>query len=265
MKHFNTTKDAKPLEALGLSKLEALIYLSALDLGQGTLSDIARNAGIERSGIYYHIENLINNSLLQTFERGKRTYYQPADPKILTKLLEHKKTLLDNIFPKIDSQFSRISSQSISEFYYGIDRAKQYYDRVYQLLGEMRPPNNLVYVLGNSFKRIYRHHEFFTDFSPPEQQIDIRMECVLPKSDMVKPPETNQSDPYIVTRFNLPRAELKFIPDKYAFYAAVAIINNYVCLFDYRNFSYTILENANVAKSWTAFFTFIWDHLPANR
>ena len=89
----------------------------------------------------------------------------------------------------------------------------------------------------------------------------MKVRCILPLSQKARSPETNERDPYIVTRYNLPAAELKFIPDKYAYYAAVAIINDLICLFDYRNFSYSILENANVAKSWKAFFDFIWDHL----
>lgn len=263
MKSFDTSNDHEALEELGLSKTEALIYLSALDLGQGTVSQIARNAGIERTGVYYHIDTLIRLNLLSEVSRGKRTLYLPADPKILKNILEHKNRLLEGVFPKIDRQFSLVTSRSITEYYYGIDRAKDYYNRLYQLLSEMQAPNNIIYILGNTYREVSRSHDFFLDFVPPEKQIDIKTKCILPKSSKVK--ATNQSindQPYLIKRFNLPFAEVKYIPDKYAYYAAVAIVGNIICLFDFRNFSYSILENANVAKSWRAFHSFIWDHLP---
>lgn len=261
MKYFDTSNDYKALIELGLNKTEALIYLSALDLGQGTVSEIARNAEVERTGVYYHIETLLKNSLLQAVNKGKRTIYLPADPKILQQILEQKKTLLEHVYPKIDRQFSLISNRSISEYYFGVERARQFYDRLYQLLAQMKAPDNIVYVFGNSYKAISSRHDSFLDFQPPTAQIDIKMKCILPKSQKAKPPGTNRYDPYIVKRFNLPSADLKFIPDKYAYYAAVVVINNIICLLDYRNFSYAILENANVAKSWKAFFSFIWDYL----
>ncbi len=262
MKSFDISHDYKALIELGLSKTEALIYLSALDLGQGTVTQIAHNAGVERTGMYYHIDTLMRLSLLSAVSRGKRTLYLPADPKVLKNMLDHKKRLLDEAFPKIDRQFSIVTSRSISEYYYGIERAKQYYNRLYQLLSQMEETDNTIYVLGNSFKQISSHHDFFLDFEPPENQINICMKCILPKSSKPKGEASIDDQPYIVKRFNLPFAEVKYIPDKYAYYAAVAIVNNIICLFDFRNFSYSILENANVAKSWRAFHGFIWDHLP---
>ena len=91
MKSFDTLKDTKTLENLGLSFAEAAIYLSALDLGTATISDLAKNAKIERTRAYYHIEQMLSLGLLKTNTRGKRTLYMPADPTLL-KEIQNKNT-----------------------------------------------------------------------------------------------------------------------------------------------------------------------------
>lgn len=261
MESFDTSNDVKPLTELGLSELEALTYLSALDLGQGSISDLASNAGIERTAMYYHIDRLLELGLLQPFSSGKRTLYKPSDPKKLKEMLTHKTDLLTDIFPKIDRQYSIATSRSISEYYNGAENYQRFYARNYQLIAEMEPPNNTLYILGSSFRKVASAGPAFLDFKIPEKQVNVVSKCILPLSSKSKNPSENLDDPYVVKRFNLPPAEIKYIADKYAYPGAVMIINDVICLIDYRNFNYSIIENVNVAKTWKMFFSFIWDNL----
>lgn len=261
MKSFDTSNDYKALEELGLSRAEALIYLSVLDLGQATISEIAGNAGIERTRVYYHIDTLKRLNLLSEVERGKRTLYLPADPKVLKQMLEHKKIMLDSLFPKIDRQYSLATSRSITEYYNGAENVQRFYARHYELIAEMEPPNNTLYILGTSFQKVTSASPAFMDFQVPKEQLNVISKCILPLSSKSKNPSDNLNDPYIIKRFNLPPAEIKYIADKYAYPGAVMIINDVICLIDYKNFNYSIIENANVAKTWMMFFSFIWDNL----
>lgn len=263
VKHFDILQDYKPLVETGLSKLEAQVYLSALDLGSGTISDIARNAEVERTGVYYHIERLMNLGLLQSVSNKKRIVYIPADPKILKEMLNKKSQQLQNIYPKVDHQYSIATSRSISEYYRGYNEVGKFYNRLYELLAELSPPNNQIFVLGTSFRNVISQHPVFSQFTRPEKQINVLSKCILPKSQGSKKPEENLDDPYIVRRYNMPPAEIKYIADKYAYPAAVVIINDIICLIDYRNFVYSIIENSNVATTWKMFFDFIWDNLPS--
>ena len=250
-----------PLEELGLSKLEALTYLSALDLGQGNISELAENAGIERTAIYYHIDRLLEMGLLQSVESGKRTLYLPADPQVLKDLLKHKTDQLSAIFPKIDHQYSIATSRSITEYYHGRDEVTKYYDRMYELLAKLSPPDNVIYVLGVSYHKVSTQHEVFMHYKRPNHQIDIVTKCILPRSQKSPDPAENLKDPYIIERFNMPAAELKYISDKYAYPAPLVIINDIVCLIDFSKYYFSIIENANIATTWRMFFDFIWANL----
>jgi len=261
VKSFDISIDIKPLESLGLNHLESLSYLSALDLGQGTISDIAHNAGIERTALYYHIDRLIEIGLLQTIATGKRTLYKPADPKKLKEILQHKSEQLSEIFPKIDRQYSIVTSRSITEYYNGSENYQKFYHRLYGLLAALQPPNNTIYVLGSSFRKVTSTDPAFTAFEIPNEQLNVETYCILPKSQKSKIAEENLNDPYIVKRYNLPPAKIKYISDKFAYPAAVVIVNDIICLLDYKNFNYSIIENANVAQTWRMFFSLIWSHI----
>ena len=51
------------LQDAGLSETEAKIYLAALELGQTSVSRIARKSGIKRTTIYLSLENLMEKGL----------------------------------------------------------------------------------------------------------------------------------------------------------------------------------------------------------
>ncbi|MEI8060940.1 MAG: helix-turn-helix domain-containing protein [Candidatus Berkelbacteria bacterium] len=261
MKYFDTSKDIEPLIALGLERIEVLVYLSSVELGKATFSEIARNAGVERTAVYYYVDRLISKKLLLSIEQGKRTLYQPADPSVFESILANKKQELSSILPKIDEQYNRVTSQTITEYYRGIDEITKFYDRLYQLFAELKPPLNKVLIFGNSYKTVSESNPILKQFVRPAEKLDVNILAILPKSQRGKTPEEHIRNPYIVERFNLPPANLKYMPNKEEFPAPIVIFNNLFVLFDYKNSNMSIHENKNIADSWRAVFYFIWDHL----
>lgn len=261
MKYFDDSKDIEPLIALGLERIEVLVYLSSVELGKATLSEIARNAGVERTAIYYHVDRLISKKLLLSIEQGKRTFYQPADPSVFESILAGKKQELGSILPKIDEQYNRVTSQTITEYYRGVDEIAKFYDRLYQLFAELKPPLNKVLIFGNSYKTVSESNPILKQFVRPTEKLNVNILAILPKSQRGKTAEEHIRNPYIVERFNLLPANLKYMPNKKEFPAPIVIINNLFVLFDYKNSNMSIHENKNIADSWRAVFYFIWDHL----
>ncbi len=85
-------KIAEQLQKLGLQPNEAKIYLALLELGQGTVSDISKMAGLNRTTGYDILERLALLGLAsQTTLGAKKTLYVAEPPHRLKQYLENKK------------------------------------------------------------------------------------------------------------------------------------------------------------------------------
>lgn len=265
MKLFNDYEKLKVLSDLGLEEKDALIYLAALEIGGGTISDLATYCHIERTGIYYHLEKLLASKLIKTVERGKRTYYLPADPQRLKKLFEHKQQKFQEIFPQMEEHFAKKMSKSIIRYYEGKDEVNRFYDHVYTILKNLGPEENTIYILGNSYLTAAAFDKNFSNFKKPTERIDIKSRAIMPLSQKSKHPINLEDHPYIITRYNLPPAKLKYISNKYQYPGSIVVTKNQVIMYDWRNLIFSITENKNNVATWRMFFELIWDLLPDNQ
>lgn len=261
MEHFHTSKDIQILSNLGLSEKEAQIYLSAVSTGGGTIADLAEAAQIERTGIYYHIQNLLDLKLIKTVSKGKRTLYLPSDPNRLKIIANKQQKAFEGLFPALEERYSRKASKSIIRNYEGEDQINPFYDDVYQIIKSLQPPDNTLSLLATSYYTVAKASKHFFDYSPPQERLDITSRAILPKSRKVKKAKGLENQPYIMTRYNLPPAELKFITDKYIYPSSVVILKNHIILYDWRNLNFSINENQNNAQTWQAFFNLVWDNI----
>lgn len=261
MKSFNDYNELEILSELGLDHKEALIYLAALETGGGTVTDLATHCHIERTGIYYHLEKLLDSKLIKAVERGKRSFYLPSDPNRLKKIFEHKQQKFDEILPRMAERFAKKTSKSIIKYYEGKEEADRFYDQVYTLLKNLAPNENIIYVLGSSYHTVLDSNADFANYQKPDGQIDIKTKAILPNSQRSKNPEGLKDHPYIVTRYNLPPAELKYIGDKYQYPGSMVVTERHVIMYDWRNLIFSITENKNSASTWRMFFDLVWDLL----
>lgn len=261
MKKLHTSNQIPILKNLGLSEKEALIYLAALETGGCSIAELAQTAQIERTGIYYYIEKLIKQKLLKPVARGKRTIYLPADPEKLKDLSEILRNQFNRIFPTLQETFSQHGSKSFIEYFQGKEELNKFYDRLYQILCSLSPEENLVYILGTSYRNVVDTGPDFLNYTKPKNKINVVVKAILPKWQKSKDPKENAMDPYIVERFNLPRAQLKYIEDKYQYPGAIVVTTDRVIQIDYKNMTYSVTANKNLATTWRMFFEYIWHTL----
>jgi len=89
------------LVKIGLSEIEARIYLAILDLGQSNVLEISNYSSVPRATIYLHLEKLIAEGLVDFSYAGKRRLYFASNPKRLLSRLEKEKSELDNLLPEL--------------------------------------------------------------------------------------------------------------------------------------------------------------------
>ena len=76
------------LNALGLSKEEALTYISLIESGASNVSSLSRKLSLSRVTTYSLINNLINKDCIAKTKYNKRILYQAHDPELLLSRFE---------------------------------------------------------------------------------------------------------------------------------------------------------------------------------
>lgn len=90
------------LTSLGLSKNESKIYISLLENGSATTSEIAKFSSIHRVNVYDSIRRLKEKGLIGESIRDGRRRYQAAPPETLKNIIREKEILLSRVLPELE-------------------------------------------------------------------------------------------------------------------------------------------------------------------
>src|SRR3989338_6275156 len=90
------------LATLGLSNKEITVYLALLSLGEANATQLSRNSKIERTLVYYVVEQLIEREIISYKERKKLHYFSDYPPSKLLQDLQDKEEQLKAILPSLE-------------------------------------------------------------------------------------------------------------------------------------------------------------------
>lgn len=140
--HYNLSVmlEAKLIK-IGLSKKEAVVYITCLRLGSQPASVIAKYSDINRATVHNIFEKLIKKGLATKIIKGSTTYFQVLDPENLINYLERNKNELiqkiekqkneiKEFLPAIKSLESPISIKPKVRFYEGDKGMREAYENI---------------------------------------------------------------------------------------------------------------------------------------
>jgi HTH-type transcriptional regulator, sugar sensing transcriptional regulator len=122
------------LLALGLATKEANVYLALLDIGRGTVTEITRKAGINRTTGYDILDSLASKGLVSISGKEPKQEYAAESPeKILTYLEQQQATSAKRVeaakqfIPQLKS-LHNIHSRPKVRYYEGVEGLKEVYE-----------------------------------------------------------------------------------------------------------------------------------------
>lgn len=138
------------LTDLGLQDNEAKIYLALLELGQGTVTQISRKAGLNRTTGYDVLERLGLHGLINRARAGKKKMvYVAESPAHLKQYLEDKRRLYErrvddfkNLFPDLQSLY-KTDIKPVIKFAEGKEEMQKLYLNVLDAKSEVYSILNL--------------------------------------------------------------------------------------------------------------------------
>lgn len=91
----------KVIEALGYTSREAKVYLTALSLGECTVSDVAATLKLPRTSVQLIVEKLHADGLLQFYVMRRYKYWVAENPARLLALLEKREECMREALPTL--------------------------------------------------------------------------------------------------------------------------------------------------------------------
>ncbi len=266
MENSHKEQQIKSLVSLDLETRQAEIYLAALAIGGGTVLEISRAGQIERTGIYYYIDQLVELGLLKKANRGTRPIYLPADPSRLKELLKQKEQQLSSVLPSLQDQFMMVTGKSAVTYYQGKDGIIDLYTQVEKILKTMNQKEK-VYVFSRTFDAVEVLPEFFPEYFERRNKMAVQSFTILPKSERPTKRELKSTDPLIQSKYSFHSLNRRYLSDESLpeGVGTVLIFRDHVAMIDFKTFFGSLTENKNLAATWRAFFEFIWQHLPEEK
>lgn len=129
-------KQIQTLKHLGFSETEVRVYLALLELGQGSVTEIAKKAQIKRPTVYLAIERLDFFGLLSKTKIGKRFQYFPVHPRRLQQLLVNRKNSFDSIYKNLEKTYYQSTARPQVQVLEGQKAVVDTYTEVFEKIAE---------------------------------------------------------------------------------------------------------------------------------
>ena len=129
--------DKSILTQIGLSEMQANIYLFLVENGQSTPTEIAKGIGENRTTVYSAAEKLEKIGLIAQKDRGKIAAYVPKHPSALETIAEKRLRVvarqaknLESNLPSIINYYNERQHEPGVATFYGQEGVKMIYDKI---------------------------------------------------------------------------------------------------------------------------------------
>ncbi len=124
------------IEKTGLSKKQTDLYLALLELGEASITEIARTATMKRPTTYLIIEELELLGLASSIKKGKKKLYTPAHPRRLSELTKFRMDQVSDAMPELLARYKSESTKPQVQMYEGLEGVRKAYREAFRLLSE---------------------------------------------------------------------------------------------------------------------------------
>lgn len=239
-------KLAKIIENLGLEQKESRVYLAALELGGGSVVEIARKANIERVNTYSVLDGMVKKGLVSVLEKKRGKKYSVISPESLKDLAKSRFEALERALPALITIENSLEKKPKIRYYEGIEGLKQAYSETLRERGE----EILVIAPGVEVYE-YMGEEWIKSYLAKRIKRGITVRGIAPVSDYSMAHQSNDSQELRKSRL---------VPaEKFYFKNEINIFNNKVMIASYRDQMGVIIESQDVADTQRAFFELAWE------
>lgn len=231
------------LMEIGMTKNEAQVYLSLLELGSAKVVEIANKCKLHRPNVYDALQKLIEKGIVSIISKDSTKYYQASDPSMLDKVLKEKELKLQGIMPELYTLFNMKKTRSFANVYEGIGA-------VTKILEGLLRHNEVILVYGIPKVAPEMVKFFIMNFHKRRIEQKIIMKHIYNFNAIERINMLN----------NMPYTEAKYTPSKVESLVATFICGNEVSLIIWTEIPKIIqIIDKDAADSYRQHFNLLWN------
>lgn len=245
------------LENLGLTTNEAKVYRALLEVSEGSIWDIAKQADIHRRNAYDVMKRLIDRGLAYEIlpKKGRSHEYAPVHPEKLKEILKEKMTDLEKIMPALSKKFEKTAADQSIYVYKGVGGLKNFI----RLIIEETPEDGTIHGIGSKGTWFDERIQSWAE----KQEKELNNKNI---SSKLIYDEHLKDHPEVMEVIGTP---FKFLPEKYTSGSSIDIFGDYVAVYSGVNvkeldsdITIFIMKDKTLAEDAKKWWQFMWDHLP---
>lgn len=231
--------DIEKLEAIGLSKNEAKIYLALIKLGSAQAGEISKKTQINRRTTYDTLERLIKKGLVTFVIKANRRTFKPINPNRLIDFVKKRETIVNEIVPDLNILYKKSKEEREVNIFEGRKGIRSILNDILQY------KEYVVFGSNEQFPLLMKHD--YTIFQKEKKKRNIKSKVIL--SEELKGKEI------VKTAF----AKIKFIPSKFSSPTSTFVYGDKVALIVWSEVPFAMLiESKDVAFSYKKYFEELW-------
>lgn len=249
------------LISLGLTEDEATIYNVLLEGGFMPARTVATRASLGRPLTYKILDDLIVKSVVEKKETGgKILLFAPIHPRELEKLLEKKKTDIENTQKAFDeslgpmiSKYNLFIGKPNVQFYEGMDGVKKVLEDTLFV-----PPGTEIYSYADIEAITKYIPEINREYSDKREKLKIKKKAFLLDTEKARG---------LITDYHTEVTETKFIkPDILEFETVMQIYENKISYITLKDNSMigVIIEDSAIFNTHKKIFDYFWKIIDTN-
>lgn len=229
------------LKQAGLTKNQAIIYVTLLKLGETSAQQIIRESKLHRSRVYDSLDALENQGIVSSVTKDFKKYFQAISPEKLVDFIDEKKEALKRAIPELMQLKGTKKEKVNASLYAGPTGLKAIHL-------EMLKEGKNIYVMGAKGIIFSEFPYFIPNFSREMKKQKLKMYCLF---DTKKASEKSSSYSFI---------RGKVLPKGYDTESVVNIFGSKVAivLWKEKNPTAFLIDSKEIALSFTKWFNFMW-------
>ena len=236
------------LKSLGLTENEVKVYLSILQLGTCSGTQIRKHTRVSNSQVYSALDTLITNGLITYEKRASGKKYTALDPSVIKKIIEKRNKAIEESIPYLQHLQNNNISSTETAIFEGLSGFKN----AMVNLAEECPKNETIYIIGFS-NQAYKNKQLadiLRDVNKISKQKKHRFKMIL----------DNPKNKFFKQRAGEGLSEIKFMRGGFKSPAAIDIFQDFVYILLWDEHPYAIrIKNKNLADGFKTYFDFLWN------
>ncbi len=226
------------LRKADLTENEAKIYHSMLELGPSNAGAIARKSGLHRRVVYDTLYRLIKKGLIGYIMQNGVRLFRASDPKRVLEIIKEKEEALLEIMPRMEALFNEKKEKEETSFYKGKNGLKTVFE-------EQINAGKEILVIGGSPLAYEVLQFYFKWYDKRRKEKHVKTRIIFHR--------TNK-------KFNVPYAEIRYLPAKYASPVAINIYGDKIALilWSKENPFAVVIKNKEIANGYRKYFELVW-------